>query len=143
MVALASTFHPVLGMFFYYMGPTFFNVSVVSAAGHVLPDTSPNLGSRSSFLLAFLLAFWLSGFLACLTSGSLAFWLPGFLAFWLSGLLVFWLSGLLARLASGPCWPCFGVRLFCLRHSLVNFSVHICVHTSFCFTPWGERLFRC
>jgi hypothetical protein len=54
MVALVSTFHPFLGVFFYLFG-----LGLGSADGHVLPDTSPGSWSSSVSLHAFaLLALW-------------------------------------------------------------------------------------
>ena len=112
MVALASIFHPVLGVLFLY-GPNLFPTSLLFP----LPDMFCQillqiwgvgvLSFWPSFWLSGSLAlwFWLSGLLAFWPSGLLAFllafWPSDLLAFWPSGLLAFWPSGLLALWPSG------------------------------------------
>jgi len=113
MVALASTFHPVLGaLFFIWAQPLPTSVSVGSAFG--------GIAFSLSFLLA-LLALWTSG-----PPGSLALWRPswpfGSLALWHCYPLAFVPCSGPVCLALGHCallWviaPCFG-RL-CLASDL-------------------------
>jgi hypothetical protein len=96
MVALASIFRPVLGVPYFFIGPTFcwfrcwtsfyfffagyfFKVGELSSLYRVAFSLS---GLGSLVLLAFL-ALWPSW-----SSGSLVVWFSGPLAFWPSGLLV-------------------------------------------------------
>jgi hypothetical protein len=115
MVALASTLHPVLAVFFFLFG-------LGSAAGHVLPDTFPwswnsSVSSHAACLCS-------SGPLLALFSGP-----PGSLALlWPS-----WLSGPPGHLALLGLWPsCYFELLYLASGLCACYFELLCLASGLC-----------
>ena len=147
MVALASTFHPVLGALFHiWAQPLPTPVSVGSAAGHIFAGYFFKFGELLSLSLHLaLLALW--------PSGPLALWLSGppgslaLLALWPSDppgslathpgppgplvLLALWLAGPLGPLALLPSGVC---AMLC---AFVPCFVPLCLALGLCALLWA------